>query len=455
MALKGDLLIVGGGASGMLAALGARDTLRNLHIPDDAFTIILLERNARQGAKLRISGGGKCNVTHEGESGELLLKGFFDKAERRFLKHSFFSFTNSDLCSLLDRYGVKTAARPDGKVFPVSERAADVLKAFEAMLLDAGINMISSCRASALKRDSEQFTVDSSRGQFNSSALILAVGGVSYATTGTTGDGLAFARKFGHSVIDPSPALAPVVTKKVPPADLVGVSLRSVTLFVSVSHERVERRGDVLITHRGLTGPAVLSLSRQIAKFALQHRAAELYVDLFPAHTSTELQELFLQHARKNGTQMVRKFLQSAPIAPPSGSFAIFPYGTIPTALVPFIMRHAALEPDVRWSELKKDERKSLLDVLKRFPMGTVKSVPLDEGEVSAGGIALKEVNPKTMESRLVPGLYCCGELLDYAGEIGGFNLQAAFSTGWTAGRNAAERLAGGKHPNAGSSHLR
>ncbi|NTW62801.1 MAG: aminoacetone oxidase family FAD-binding enzyme [Chlorobiaceae bacterium] len=448
-----DLLIIGGGASGMFAALGARDALRKSLVPDHVFTITLLERNVRAGAKLRISGGGKCNVTHEGEPGDLLLKGFFDKAEQRFLKHSLYSFTNRDLLFLLDRYGVKTAARPDGKIFPVSERAVDILKAFEAMLLDSRIDMVYSCRVSALKSDAGQLTVDSSRGLFSSSAVILAVGGVSYASTGTTGDGLAFARKLGHSVTDPSAALAPVVTKKTPPIDLAGISLRSVTLFVSAAHERRERRGDVLITHRGITGPAVLSLSRQIAMLFRKYRSAELFIDLFPDHAPLELQERLLLHARKNGTQMVRKFLQSAPIAPLPGSFESFPYGTIPTALVPFIMQHADLDPDVRWSELKREERKSLLDVLKQFPIGVVKAVPLDEGEVSAGGIALKEINPKTMESRLVAGLYCCGELLDYAGEIGGFNLQAAFSTGWTAGKSAAERLAEGKYPTASSSH--
>lgn len=432
-----DILVVGGGAAGMLAAVAAREAARKLQIPDRDCSIVILERNAAPGAKIRISGGGRCNVTHSGTPGELLAKGFLRREEERFLRHALYAFTGSDLVRMLALQGVQCEARPDGKVFPAAGLAApDIVQAFGRLMREARISVEASCTVSSVERVGVAFIVKAEERRFDASSLILATGGVSYPSTGSRGDGLLFARRFGHTIVKPSPALAPIITHVKPPGELAGVSLRAVRLIGSAAGKQVSRCGDVLFTHRGLSGPAVLSLSRDIAELFRGVGSCDVFVDLFPGLRPEELQEQLLRESGKNGSRMVRKFLQSCPIAPPDGVSGEAPNGTIPSALVPFIMRLAGLSDDLQWSGLTRDKRTALLETLRRFPAGSVKTLPLDQGEISAGGISLREVNPKTMESRLVPGLYFAGEILDYAGEIGGFNLQAAFSTGWLAGES-------------------
>ncbi|MEI6847001.1 MAG: aminoacetone oxidase family FAD-binding enzyme [Chlorobiaceae bacterium] len=435
------ILIIGAGAAGFAAAVAARRAVESSGIASDACSITLLERNPHSGTKIRLSGGGKCNVTHKGSPEELLEKGFIRKNEQRFLRNALYGFTNNDLLSLLLSRGVSTTERADGKVFPESGDASSVVVAFEELLRESSVSRHFSCRVKSVVHKGGVFHVASSNSSFTADVVILATGGVSYSRTGTTGDGLVIARAFGHSIKQPSSALSPIYTIKPPPAALAGVSLRSVGLVASASGRSVERCGDLLFTHRGFSGPAALSLSRDIAELLREFGDCLLFADFFPHHNSSEIEELLLRQTRKNGVQMVRKFLQTFPIAPPAGKGGAAPHGTIPTALVPYIMRYASLESDVNWSGLQREQRQSLLAVLKRFPLGSVRDVPLDQGEVSAGGVSLKEINPKTMQSRVVPNLFLCGELLDYAGEIGGFNLQAAFSTGWIAGTNAIVNL--------------
>ncbi len=429
------ILIIGGGAAGMAAAIAAR---RSAKASGQPCSITILERNARPGTKIRISGGGKCNVTHSGTPAELLEQGFLRRNEARFLRHAFYSFSNSDLLALLILRGVETEARPDGKVFPLSGDAATVARAFEELLRESMVQQHYSCLVRRVERKGELFVVTTADGAFTADCLILATGGVSWSKIGTTGDGLAFARELGHTITKPSAALAPLYTIKAPPASLSGLALRAISLVATAGGRSLERRGDLLFTHRGFSGPVALSLSRDIAELMGEQGNCTLYADLFPEQSSAELEDELLRQARRSGAQMVRKFLQACPIAPHKGSFCVALQGTLPTALVPFIMRHAGLENDVTWSGLAREKRQSLLSVLKRFSLGDVRDVPLDLGEISAGGVSLAEVNPKTLCSRVVPNLYFCGELLDYAGEIGGFNLQAAFSTGWMAGVNAA-----------------
>ena len=432
------ILIIGGGAAGMAAAIAAR---RSAKVSGKPCSITLLERNPRPGTKIRLSGGGKCNVTHRGTPAELLEQGFLRRNEARFLRHALYSFSNSHLLALLRSKGVESEERPDGKVFPVSGEAASVARAFEELLKESRVQQHNSCRVRSVERKGGIFFVKTEDATFTADCLILATGGVSYPGTGTTGDGLVIARSMGHSIKKPSAALAPLYTIKDPPASLSGLALRRVSLVANAGGKSVERRGDLLFTHRGFSGPAALSLSRDVAELMGEQGNCALFADLFPEQSSAELEAELLLQARRNGAQMVRKFLQGCPIAPLRGAFGMAQQGTVPTALVPFIMRHAGLENEVTWSGLSREKRQSLLAVLKRFPLGSVREVPLDQGEISAGGVSLGEVNPKTMCSRIVPHLFLCGEILDYAGEIGGFNLQAAFSTGWMAGVNAVNSV--------------
>ncbi len=419
----------------MAAAVSAATEAQKARFP---CLITVLERNDRTAAKVRISGGGKCNVAHRGAPKEILEKGFLRQSEQRFLRPSLFAFNGDDLLALLHSGGVETQARPDGKIFPSSGNALSVVQVFENLMSQQSVDLRLSCRVTGVFHADGRFLVQTDTGgTLEADAVILASGGVSYARTGTTGDGLRIAGKFGHTLVTPHPALAPVHTVTPFPSALAGLSLRKVHLIALSGKARVERPGDVLFTHRGFSGPAVLSLSRDIAEL---HASGEvrLYADMFPEHEKEKLEKILLLQAREHGPRTVRKFLQGCPIAPPAASFTQGEQGTIPTAIVPYILDASAVPEDATLSTLTKEQRKSLLSVLKRFPLGMVRKVPLDEGEVSAGGVSLSEVDPKTMQSRTRPGLFLCGELLDYAGEIGGFNLQAAFSTGWLAGMHAA-----------------
>ncbi|QEQ57054.1 aminoacetone oxidase family FAD-binding enzyme [Chlorobium phaeovibrioides] len=437
-----SLVIIGGGASGMAAAIAARETADSLGLKRGDFSIVIVERNCRLGEKIRISGGGKCNITHEGTPADLLRQGFFTKAEERFLRSALFSFTNSDTLELLARKGLETRAREDGKVFPVDGNGPAVAEAFGSLLDDFAVRVQFSSRVKKVfHRDGQFELLFDTHGTLCSKHLVLATGGVSWPQTGTTGDGLRIARSLGHTLAASSPALAPLYLVRPPSPALAGISLRSVGLRVSSVSGEASRRGDVLFTHKGLSGPAALSLSRDAALLLSHEGKCSVVADLFPDLPVTALEGELLRQAKEKGAQMIRKFLQMCPIAPPGRFVDAAPHGTIPSALVPFIMKHSGIEADVAWSSLSKIGRKSLLRVLKNFPLGEVGRVPLEQGEVSAGGVVLREINPKTMESRVVPGLYLCGEILDYAGEIGGFNLQAAFSTGWLAGSSAVSQL--------------
>jgi predicted flavoprotein YhiN len=281
---------------------------------------------------------------------------------------------------------------------------------------------------------------------FESDSVILAAGGSAWGSSGTTGDGVRLAASIGHAVVPVLPALAPVFLSTPPDPGLVGVTLRGVGLVVESNRGSDFRRGDLLVSHRGISGPACLSLSRSVSEMLAGGGAApRLFADFFPSHDPQAVSAFVLDQAARNGTQFVRTFLQRCPIAPETLSErnpdASVQTETIPNAFVPEIMTRAGIGREQTLSVLTRQQRLELAGVLKRFVLGTARTVPLDKAEVSAGGVSLTEIDPKTMRSRLHPRLFCCGELLDYAGEVGGFNLQAAFSTGWVAGRHAVREL--------------
>ena len=440
------LLIVGAGASGMLAAVSARRTARSLGIADDRFRIVLLERNMKPGNKIAISGGGHCNLTHKGAVDRLLERGFLRKNEQRFVRHAVYRFTNADLLALFARYGVETVAKNDGRVFPASMRAGDVLDAMRRMVSDSAAEIVTGMRVDGLDIDGQGFSVLAGTERFEADSVILAAGGASWGSSGTTGDGVRLAVSVGHAAVAAVPALAPIFFTVPPIPELVGVSLKSIGLVVESGSNSDSRRGDLLISHRGVSGPACLSLSRSVAGFhASCSGPVRILADLFPGHDEGVLSAFILDHAARHGTQLVRTFLQRCPLAPerlvanPEKSPDAAP--TIPNAFAPEIMRLSGIGDEQVMSGLTREQRRTLVSIMKRFPLGKVRKVPLDKAEVSAGGVSLAEINPKSMESRLHPRLFCCGEILDYAGEVGGFNLQAAFSTGWVAGIHAARSL--------------
>ena len=429
----------------MLAAISARRTARSLGVADERLSIVLLECNPKPGNKIAISGGGHCNITHDGDVKNLLEKGFLKKSEQRFLRHAIHHFSNADLLELFRRYGLNTEARDDGRVFPVSGRAGEVLELLRRMVDESAVTLVTSARVERLESADTRFIIHSAERRFGADAVILATGGASWGSAGTTGDGNRLAASVGHAIAPVMPALAPNYFTLPPRAELVGITLRNILLVASADGVSDSRRGDVLISHRGISGPACLSLSRSVAGFHASGKPVAISVDLFPGHESSKLSAFILDQAARHGTRQVRTFLQRTPLAPerldaPDASSAA---ETIPNAFADEIMRQPGIDREVTLSGLTKAQRLALVSALKRLALGTVRKVPLDRAEVSAGGVALGEIDPKTMQSKLHPRLYCCGELLDYAGEVGGFNLQAAFSTGWLAGSHAARTLLG------------
>jgi predicted Rossmann fold flavoprotein len=406
-----DVLVIGGGAAGMMAAwraasLGARTRL--------------LEKNTRLGLKIHISGGGKCNITHGGDM-ESLRRAFVPE-EARFLAHSFRQFTNEDVLDLLRRRGVTVHTRPDGRVFPDSGRADDVVDGLAFYLREAGVQIAFGAEVTGVAVDEGRAVGAWSGGAlYPARAVIAAVGGSSYPKTGTTGQGYRWMREIGHTVEPLRSALAPLYLAEGRFAEYSGVALRDCVLRARAGGKEIARwRGDLLFTHQGISGPTALGVSRPVAR-GLEQGEVTLDVDVLPDLPQEGLAFRFAE-AHGAGRRTVRSLVSE----------------WLPERLIPEALERAGIEPGALLHQLPKKNRNRLVDALKRWELGPVRAVPLERGEVTAGGVSLAEVDPTTMASRKVPGLYVAGELLDIAGPVGGYNLQAAFSTGYVAGESAA-----------------
>jgi predicted Rossmann fold flavoprotein len=416
------IAIVGGGAAGIFSALGVSEQNEKRKVPSE---ILLFERNPRLGIKILISGGGKCNITHAGPIEQVLRDGFPRKNEQRFLKHAFHSHTNEDVLRLLDKQGVAWHSRENGRIFPDSSRAEDVLVAFENALRECDVQVHTSSRVLTISQQSGKWKIKTEDKSFIIDALILTTGGVSYSKTGTTGDGIKFARLLDHAIAPLRSALAPIYLARAPGDDLQGIAIRSSELILLQSGKRVGvQRGDVLITHRGLSGPAALDISRQATEL-LEIGPVSIQCNLL-RYSQEALRNTLLDWNRTRQTQQVSTALDSV----------------LPNAIVPHILEQANISKERKWNALTRDERRDLERTLLGYDFGVVSEIPLERGEVTAGGVALTEVDGKTMMSKKLPGLFFAGEMLDVAGEIGGYNLQAAYSTGWLAGLSAAKYLA-------------
>lgn len=414
-ATEHDILIIGGGAAGLLAAIaaashGGRPTL--------------LERNPRLGIKVLMSGGGRCNITNTGDI-QHLVRSF--PGNGRFLFSAFSAFSNQDIRHLLAEEGVTTHVEDRGRVFPDSGTARDVVEALENRARRLGVVIHTGCRVVAVARDPESswFQVQPAGSEpLRAPRLIIATGGMTYPTAGTTGDGFAWARQFGHSIVTPRPAIVALETVERWPADLKGVALRDVWVLVRAGGKVWAREpGDLLFTHFGLSGPAVLNASHQAVlareKFP---EGVELVIRLERESSREEWEQrllaAFQEHPRQHLKTVLHRWWPSA----------------LPGVLLPLV----GADPDQEAAHVNKATRRAVAGLLHELVLHLRQPRPLAQAMVTAGGVDVREVNPKTMASRLVPGLYFAGEVLDVDGISGGYNLQAAYSTGWLAGRSAA-----------------
>jgi predicted Rossmann fold flavoprotein len=414
---ESEVLVVGGGAAGILAArraaeLGARVTL--------------LEKNRRLGMKILISGGGKCNLTHAGPMEE--LRAAFRPNEARFLKPSFYRFTNHDFLAILHAAGMQTYARPDGRIFPVEPAdAKDVMAVLERAIRDAGVTVVTDAAVSGLSVEAGRIVGVLAGDQIRrAKRVIVAVGGSSYPLTGATGDGWRWAAELGHRIVPLRAALAPLYLEQVMP-DWSGIALRDVVLRARLpggGKEYARWRGDLLFTHKGVSGPCALGISREVGEriAAGVPGGGVLEVDLVPDQAYEALQAQLRAELRDS----------------PRRTVGVIAERYVPDRLVAPFRAATGVDPQTRGAHLSAGALNRLVGAIKGWQLGGVRSVPLERGEVVAGGVCLDEVDPRTMASRLIPGLYLCGEILDIAGPVGGYNLQAAWSTGYVAGEAAA-----------------
>lgn len=408
-------IIVGGGAAGMMAALfSARKGIKT----------ILLERNEKLGKKIYITGKGRCNVTNAADMEEFMRRIFRNP---RFMYASFAELDNHGVMDLIESQGVPLKVERGDRVFPESDHASDIINALRRALERAGAEVHLNTRVSALIIEDgvcKGVRTESGENVFADN-VILATGGVSYPTTGSTGDGHEMAEKAGHSVQTLIPALVPIETKESWPAVLMGLSLKNVRLSAFVKGPKKEKcifseMGEMLFTHFGISGPLALTLSSLLPEDLASVR---LSIDLKPALDEQTLDARLVRDFQK----LSRKQLITAMD------------GLEPHSLAEQLLKLAKLSPAMPIHSVTAEQRKAIVDLLKDVPLTPKKLRGFNEAIITRGGIAVKEINPSTMESKLVQGLYFAGEMIDVDATTGGFNLQIAFSTGALAGKSAAE----------------
>ncbi len=408
------MLVVGAGAAGIMAALRAAEC---------GARVLVLEKTPRIGTKILISGGGKCNITHAGPIEEVLRT--FRPNEARFLRPACYRWTNDDVVALFTSRGLEVYTRPNGRIFPVDRTAKEVVAILSELLGEAGVEVRLTTPVTGITHEGGRVTgVETPGGTVACGHVVLSSGGSSYPVSGTTGDGWPWARELGHTVAKVRAALAPIYLA-LPGGwadQLSGVALRDIVLKARVGGKEVDRwRGDVLLTHQGVSGPCALEISRALAE-TWGEGEPTLEVDLQPDRTPEQVAAWVVEAIGAHPKRRVKTLVE----------------GIVPESVVPWLMRAADVDPETVVSQLDRRARNRLVETLKGWPLGIVRAIPLEKGEVVAGGIALDEVDPQTMRSRCCEGLYLCGEVLDIAGRVGGYNLQAAWSTGYVAGESAA-----------------
>ena len=403
------VVVIGGGAAGLMAAVIAGR---------EGAKVTLLEKMNYVGKKMGITGKGRCNITNASDMSEFIKN---TPGNGKFLYGAYERFTNEDLLQLLHDTGLETKVERGGRVFPASDSALDVRNTFMKLMKHYGVDVHLEEPVKKLLVDDGVVTgVVTDKETYHADAVVIATGGKSYPATGSTGDGYILAAQAGHTITDIRPSLVPIVTEESWVKDLMGLSLRNVELSV-VAKNKVQAKmfGEMMFTHFGITGPIVLSLSHTVGKLMRKKNIGTIGLDinlkpaLSPETLDKRLQKDFELYSKK---QLINgmKYL-------------------LPSRLIPLIIELAGIDPQKPINQISKEERQQIGYMLQHMPL-TVKGLrPVEEAIVTAGGISLKEFNPKTMESKLVKGLYGAGEVLDIDAFTGGYNLQAAFSTGYVA----------------------
>jgi hypothetical protein len=408
--MRHKVVIVGGGPAGLMAAGKAAEK---------GAEVILAEKNDRVGKKILISGKGRCNITNNTD-----IEGLIENTpgNGNFLYSSFYTFSNSDLIEFLSNLGLETKVERGGRVFPVSDRSKDVVDALLKYVLRNKVKiLLKSPVEEVLTRDGKVAGVAFKDGsKMECDSVLVATGGVSYPGTGSTGDGHRIAKKLGHTIVELKPSLVPLITEEDWVKELQGLSLKniSITLFNSNRKKIYDDFGELLFTHFGVSGPVILSASRHILDY--NYNDVKLVIDLKPSLSEEVLYDRIHRDFEKYSRKQLKNSLDDL----------------LPQKFIPVIIKLSEIPEDKFVNQITREERKRLVKLLKELEMNIAGARPIAEAIVTAGGVSTNEINPSTMESKLVKGLFFAGELIDIDAYTGGFNLTIAFSTGYLAGIN-------------------
>lgn len=405
--MKNNICIIGGGPAGIIAAGIAASRGNN---------VTLIEKNERIGKKLFITGKGRCNITNSSP-----IEDFFDNIvnNKHFLYSSFYTFNNEDILSLLEKYGLKVKVERGNRVFPSSNKSSDVIKALDKFLQDNGVNILLNTNVENIIMKENKFNIITKEKELSFDKILLATGGKSYPATGSTGDGYKFARKIGHKITDIRPSLVPIEIKENWIKELQGLSLKNIEISAIVNKKTIYNEfGEMIFTHYGISGPIVLSMSNYLHKY--EDKDIKIFIDLKPALDNEKLDTRILKDFEKYNNKQFKNSLNDL----------------LPKKIIPAIIKLSNIDPEKPVNQITKEERITLLETIKKFPITFKSFRPIDEAIVTSGGVCVGEVNPSTMESKIQPGLFFAGEVLDLHGLTGGYNLQIAYSTGYLAGIN-------------------
>lgn len=408
------IIVVGGGPAGLLAAATA-----SLNGVD----VLLLEGNDILGKKLRITGKGRCNITNTCDIQDFIAN---VPTNSSFLYSSFYTFTNYDVINLLESLGVKTKEERGGRVFPASDKAHDVADALVKYAKNSGVTIKTGVKLKSITLNNGKIShiVTGNNEKIYADKVILACGGISYPRTGSNGSGFKIASSIGHNISVLTPSLVPLITKEEWPKSISGLSLKNVKITIKDEKEKklYEDFGEMLFTHFGVSGPVILSASSHIREF--NNRTYQLKIDLKPALSH----EVLDKRSQRDFEQFINK------------NFTNALFSLMPKKLVDIVISLSGIDPHKKVNQITKEERLKLVNLLKEIPLTITGARPIDEAIITCGGVTVNEINPSTMESKLIKGLYFAGEMIDVDAYTGGFNLQIAFSTGYLAGLSAASK---------------
>lgn len=399
--------IIGAGPSGILAAIAASKNPKN--------KITIIEKNEKICKKLYITGKGRCNITNASDISE-----FFENVttNKNFMYSSFYTFTNDNIIELLEENNLRTKIERGNRVFPESDKSSDVIKVFNKLIREKNIKLKLDTNVSFIEKKDGIFYVYSKDEKFEFDNLIIATGGASYNSTGSTGDGYKFAKTFGHEVKDIKPALIPIELKNNWLKELQGLSLKNIELVASRVNGKIVNRefGELLFTHFGISGPVTLTMSNYINKY--DAKDIELFIDLKPGLTYEKLDKRLLRDFEEFTNKQFKNSLDLL----------------LPKKLIPIIIENSNIDPEKTVHQITKEEREALTKAIKNFNLDFSGFRNINYAIITSGGINVDEINPSTMESKIIEGLYFVGETIDVEALTGGYNLQIAYSTGYLAG---------------------